>query len=243
MKGILAFPLLGATALLCCAAAAAKEPAQFIASGSFAGGSDAIQAVVSGVRFGAYEDFERMVLDLHQLDSAGQRTEATTHPAYKVEYGVFPYRITIRLANSSFDATAKVQSKPALPFSVVTEAQSGLVREIQVFLPGPSEFKVIEIDDPAKICIDVRKAGQMPIPTVYTVQVMDATTPEQAYALLDAANWPPDFSPQVLVLGSMVVLEQAFSDPAIAARCDDALRAMGYQSVINERRGNELPLR
>jgi hypothetical protein len=47
----------------------------------------------------------------------------------------------------------------------------------------------------------------------------------------------------VLVLGQYVVVEQAFTEPAAAARMDAALRDLGYACVINERRGNELPER
>lgn len=243
MKGILALPLLAAAVILCGAAAEPKAPAQFISGGKFSGGDQAVQAIVSGIRFGAYEDFTRMVVDLDQLDPAGKRGPALGHPAYQVEYAAYPYRLVMKAANTSFDLKAPVQSKPALPFSVVAEAKGGKLRELQVFLPGPAEFKVIEIDDPAKICIDIRRVKQAAIPTVYTVQVTNADTPERAYAMADAGTWPAGFSPQVLVLGSTVVLEQAFTDPEAAAHCDDALRAMGYDSVINERRGNELPLR
>lgn len=243
MKGILSLPLIAALFSLCSAAAAPKPPAQFIAAGRFSGGSESVQAVVSGIRFGAYDDFKRMVLDLEEPGPSGQRRPASAHPAYRVEYAVFPYRLVITLVNTTFEPSTAVQSKPAMPFSVIAEEGSRELREMQVFLPGPSEFKVIEIDDPAKICIDVRSAPAPAVPTVYTVQVMDATTPEQAFALVEAGRWPAGFAPQVLVLGATTVLEQAFTDPAEAARCDDALRAMGYQSVINERRGNELPLR
>ena len=39
----------------------------------------------------------------------------------------------------------------------------------------------------------------------------------------------------------LVVVEQVILDPANASKLDAALRDMGYASVINERRGNELP--
>jgi hypothetical protein len=41
----------------------------------------------------------------------------------------------------------------------------------------------------------------------------------------------------------LVVVEQPFTDLTQAARVDAALRDMGYASMINERRGDELPQR
>jgi hypothetical protein len=242
MRGFHWLPFLAAMVVLCCAAADTKPPAQFKSEGSFSGGSAVSGTIVSGVRFGAYPEYTRMVLDLQQTETGGKLIEAVAHPQYMVEYRNFPYRVVIRMPGAAFKLDAPVQSKPALPFSVVASPGGGELREVQVFLPGPSDFKVIEIDDPAKICIDIRPRQEQ-VPTVYTVQVLDADTAERAYAMSDSGKWPPGFSPQVLVLGSTVVLEQAFTDPVDAASCDEALRAMGYRSVINERRGNELPLR
>jgi hypothetical protein len=243
MKGFLTILTAAAVLALLTSAAETKAPAQFKASGSFSGGTPYSGMLVSGIRFGAYEDFTRMVIDLQAVDpNSGNRYDATAHPQYSVTYRTYPYRIEISLPLVSFDTQAKIQSKPAMPFSVVAPVD-GPIKEMQVFLPGPSEFKVIEIDDPAKICIDVRPLRAVTIPTIYSVQIMDATSAEQAYALLESGKLPPEYQPDVLLLGGSVVLEQAFEDPAEAARIEDSLRKLGYQSVINERRGDELPSR
>jgi hypothetical protein len=140
-----------------------------------------------------------------------------------------------------FDPQAQITSKPALPFSVVTPP-SGSIKEMQVFLDGPSEFKVIEIDGPAKLSIDVR-AVQSGVPNIYSVQLLGPQTAAEAFALVEQGQFPSGFQPYPLVLGNVVVVEQAFTDAALAAQLDNALREMGYDSVIAERAGNELPLR
>jgi hypothetical protein len=111
-----------------------------------------------------------------------------------------------------FNPNAKIQSKPAMPFSVVAPVD-GPIKEMQVFLPGPSEFKVIEIDDPAKLCIDVRPLKSVKVPTIYSVQIMDAMSAEQAFALVESGKLPQGYNPDVLLLGSSVVLEQASRTP------------------------------
>ena len=215
--------------------AADKEPAKFISSGSYKGGTATAGMRLDGVRFGRQGSATRMVLDLGKTDGSA----ADKHPVYSVEYREFPYRLIIRLDGVGFDGQTRVQNSPALPFSVVT-APDGGVKELQVFLSGPSEFKVIEIDDPAKLSIDVRPL-KADIPHIYSVQVMGPANAAEAYALLEQGSFPEDYSPEVVVMGNVVVVEQTFSSASEAARMDKLLQEMGYACIINERRGNELP--
>jgi hypothetical protein len=216
-------------------------PREFLSSGSFSGGSATENIVLSGIRFGKPDDATRMVLDFDQQSPGGLRGGALAHPVYSVEYKEFPYRLVVRLEGTTFDADAYVQSSPALPFSIVTPPD-GRIKEMQIYLPWPAEFKVIEVDDPAKLAIDVRRNSAAKVPTVYAVQVIAELTPEQAYSLVEKGEFPEGYDPAVLVLGDVVVLEQAFTDPSVAAGIDASLRSMGYSSSINERQGNELPL-
>jgi len=237
LAGILAPAL-----LLTLAAAPEVKPAEYQASGYFAGGSSTLGMALTGVRFGVYPDFTRMVLDFDNVDSEMKlRSPATTHPVYRVEYREFPYRVVIRLEGVRLDPQADVQSEPALPFSVITKTDLA-VKQMQVFLSGPCEFKVIEIDDPAKLSIDIRpRVGA--VPSVFTVQLTGPATAAEAFALVEEGRFPPGYAPDVLVLGKLVVVEQVFQDAAAAAAIDSALHEMGYSTVINERRGNELPQR
>jgi hypothetical protein len=236
-RGILA--AVCAAGVLGCLAAAAieKAPAQFQQDGVFTGGQAQPGIALTGIRFGSHDDYIRMVLDFNT--SVGGRVEI--HPQYQVAYRECPYRLVISMPGTKFDSEAQITSKPALPFSVVT-SPSGGIKEMQIFLTGPSEFKVIEIDDPAKLSIDVRPVRE-DIPQVYSVQLMGPGTAAEAYALIDQSKFPAGFTPYALVLGDVVVVEQAYTDAAEAAQMDAALRNMGYSSVINERRGDELPLR
>jgi hypothetical protein len=218
------------------AAPAERPPAEFRSEGAFSGGTLTDGLVLSGIRFGKHSRFTRMVLDLDHDSGAG----ASAHPVYSVSYHEYPFRLVVRLEGVRFNEGMQVQSRPALPFSVVTE-EDGAIREMQVYLPGPSEFKVIEIDGPAKLSIDVRKRGGVEIPVVYTVQLTDPRNAEEAFALLEGGVFPDDYAPAVLVLGDVVVVEQVFSDPSSAAKMEEALRELGYGTIINERRGDELP--
>ena len=241
MKGLAFAGLLALAAVwVLLSAAPEKPPAEYKDSGAFTGGTATAGMVVTGVRFGAYPDYKRMVLDLEQVDGAGARTPAAAHPVYKVEYFKYPYRLVVTLSGTRFDENAKVQRDAALPFSVITSLD-GSIKQIQIFLPRPCNFKVIEIDDPAKICIDVQPRGESAVPSVYTVQLTGPKTAADAFALAEQGKFPAGFAPSVIVLGSTVVVEQVFNDAVEAAEMDAALREMGYATVINERRGNELP--
>jgi hypothetical protein len=250
MRGLIVVAALGAALLSSSAtlaqpeaAAPPKPPAQYKRAGSFTGGLASGYTVISGIRFGKQDDgaSTRMVLDLDSCNSTmGERRPAAQHPKYSIELVPYPYRLVVRLEQTFFDPQAPVMNKPALPFSIVAN-DGGPVKEIQIFLQGPAEFKVIEIDDPAKLSIDVRPLKDASVPTIYTVQVTDARTPEEAYALVEQGTFPEGFRPQVLVLGNLVVVEQAFMDARSAVQMDASLRSMGYSSVINERRGSELP--
>ena len=234
--------LLAPALLLMLSAAPEVKPAEYKAGGSFAGGSSTSGMALVGVRFGVYPDFTRMVLDLENVDPEMKlRSPATTHPFYRVEYCEFPYRLVISLAGVRLDPQADIQSEPALPFSVITKTDLA-IKQMQVFLSGPSEFKVIEIDDPAKLSIDIRPRVAA-VPSVFTVQLTGPATAAEAFALVEQGRFPPGYAPDVLVLGKVVVVEQAFKDAAAAAEIDSALHEMGYATVINERRGSELPQR
>jgi hypothetical protein len=221
-------------------AAADKPPAQYKSSGAFTGGAAVEGLSLSGVRFGKHTGYTRIVLDLADQETASMAA-VKVHPVYRVEYREYPYRLVVTLQDVWFDPDARVGDKPALPFSVVTH-EDGTVKEMQIYLPSPCDFKVIEVDDPAKLSIDIRESG-LSVPAVYTVQVTGLEDASEAFSLVEKAEFPAGYQPSALVLGDLVVVEQAFTDPASAAAVDAALRDMGYASVINERQGNELPQR
>lgn len=226
-----------AAAMLLVCAAADKPPAKFEYGRLFSGGVLDQGIVMSGVRFGKHSGYTRMVLDFTMEDGTG----APQHPLYSIEYIEFPYRLVIKLEGVKFTSDAQIQANPALPFSVITP-KDGILKEMQVYLPGPSEIKVIEIDSPAKLSVDVRPS-QREVPAIFTVQLLDPDNAQEAFALVERGNFPPGYNPSVLVLGEVVIVEQVYADPAQAAQADAALREMGYASVINQRQGDELPLR
>jgi hypothetical protein len=222
------------------AAAPEKPPAQYLSSGTASGGTVTQDMLLTGIRFGEHEDYIRMVVDFAQQNAGGLRQDAPAHPVYSVEYREYPYRLVVRMQGTRFDQGAHVDTKPALPFSIVTQPD-GTLKEMQIFLKGPSEFKVIEIDDPAKLSIDVRPQHGQTAPTVYTVQLVGPANAGEAYALVEAGRFPEGCHPSVIVLGDVVVVEQAFTDGSAAQAMDTALRGLGYVTLINERKGNELP--
>lgn len=230
---------LAVTAMLS-AAEPVKPPAEYKTSGAFTGGTLTQGALLTGVRFGEHEDYISMVLDLDQVSPSGLRSAASAHPVYSVEYLEFPYRLVLTLQGTRFASNVHVDTDPALPFSVVTKPD-GSLKQMQVFLRGPSEFKVIEVDDPAKLCIDVRPLAGAAIPPVYTVQILGPKTAGEAFPLVEQGKFPEQCHPSVIVLGDVVVVEQAFTDGSAAQAADAALRNAGYVTLINERKGNELP--
>jgi len=232
--------LITAAALLGAAAAQeAKPPAQYKKAGSFSGGNELPGCVLSSIRFGKHPDFHRIVLDF-SVGQAGKVVDAPRHPPYRVEYREFPYRLKIVLEGVKYSETARVDTAHALPLSIVTKADNE-IQLAEVFLQGPALFKVIEIDDPAKLAIDVKYLPYEPIPTVYAVQLQGVKDVQMAFTLLTSGEFPAGFRPDVIVIGNAVFVENCYLALEEAAAAVASLGEAGYPALVIERRGDELP--
>ncbi len=222
-------------------AQAQKAPAQFKASGAFSGGAKLAGCVLDGIRFGKHPDYTRIVLDF-SVESGGKRTGAPSHPAYKVEYKKFPYRFKITFDGVKYAENAKVQSKDAVPFSIVTRADN-TIQMIEMFIQGPALFKVIEIDDPAKLSLDFRFLPNEPVPVVWAVQLQEVKDVQSAFKLLEAGGFPEGFEPDVIAIGSSIFVEAVYLTMDEAAQAVAKLDDMGIPAIVAERKGSDLPRR
>ncbi len=213
-------------------------PAKFKREGGFSGGSSLSDAVLSGIRFGKHSDFLRVVFDLHQIVN-GKRIGAPKHPPYSVEYRRFPYRFLIKLEGVKYADDAQVQVENALPLTIVTTPDNE-IKLIEIFVNEPSAFKVIEIDDPAKISLDIKKVEEE-IPQVYAVQLKDVDDVEGAFDLMESGKLPKGINADILVIGNAVFVEAVFLSLEEAAEAASLLEENGFVTLISERRGNELP--
>jgi hypothetical protein len=212
-----------------------KAPAQYKSSGHFAGGDELAGCVLSGIRFGKHSGFLRIVLDF----SVGSRG-APKHPPYRIEYRTFPYRFRVTFEGVKYAEDAHVDTLHAVPLSIVTNAEND-IQLMELFITGPALFKVIEVDDPAKLALDVKYLPSETVPLVYAVQLQDIADVQTAFSLIEQEDLPPGFSPDIIVIGNAVFVEDAYltleEAAAVVARLDDA----GYPAMVTERLGNELP--
>ena len=212
-----------------------KAPAQYKSSGHFSGGSELPGCVLTGIRFGKHTGFLRIVLDF-SVGSSG----APKHPPYRVEYRTFPYRFCITFEGVAYAEDAHVDTLNAVPLSIVTNAEND-IQLMEMFITGPALFKVIEVDDPAKLALDVKYLPNEAIPIVYAVQLQDVGDVQTAFALIAREDLPDGFDPDVIVIGNAVFVEDTYltldEAVAIVSRLDDA----GYPAMVTERLGNELP--
>jgi hypothetical protein len=222
-------------------AAPQKAPAQFKTSGAFSGGAKLAGSVLDGIRFGKHPDFMRVVFDF-SVESGGKRTGAPSHPSYKIEYKKFPYRFKITLEGVKYAEDAVVQSVDAIPFSIVTSSDN-TIQIMELFVPGPAMFKVIEVDDPAKLSLDIKFLPNEPVPTVWAVQLQDVKDVQSAFKLLNAGGFPEGFEPDILVIGNSVYVEGIYLTLDAAAQAVAKLDDMGIPAIVAERKGSELPRR
>jgi hypothetical protein len=222
-------------------AAPKKAPAQFKTSGAFAGGAKLAGCVLDGIRFGKHTDFMRVVLDF-SVESGGKRSGAPSHPSYKIEYKKFPYRFKITFEGVKYAEDALVQSDDAIPFSIVTSADN-TIQIIEMFIASPAMFKVIEVDDPAKLSLDIKYLPNEPVPTVWAVQLQDVKDVQSAFKLLEGGNFPEGFEPDILVIGSSVYVEGIYLSLEAAAQAVAKLDDKGIPAIVAERKGSELPRR
>jgi hypothetical protein len=105
----------------------------------------------------------------------------------------------------------------------------------------PAVFKVIEIDDPAKLSLDIKLATGESIPNVFAVQLQGIDGVERAFELVEGSELPLEYKPDVLVLGNAVFVEAIYFTLKEAAEVAGKLEKAGFSTLVSERRGNELP--
>jgi hypothetical protein len=170
----------------------------------------------------------------------GKYVGAPTHPPYRIEYGKYPYRFKVTLEGVKYAETATIENQYAVPLSIVTSAEN-TVQLIEFFVSRPALFKVIEIDDPAKLSLDVKYTATEPIPTVWAVQLQDVPDVETAFRLLNEFDFPEGYEPDLIVLGNSIFVEDAYLSLEAAAAMVAKLEAAGLPAMVTERGGNELP--
>jgi len=219
--------------------AQAPAPAKYKQEGFFAGGRELPGAMLTGIRFGKHRDFLRIVFDLG-VERDGKVVGAPFHPPYKIEYLRYPYRFRVTFKGAKYAPNAKVETAQALPLTVVTTADD-TIKVIELFVNRPAVFKVIEIDNPAKLALDVKERVDEEIPRVYAVQLQGVDDVESAFGLVEDSAFPPDYRPDILVLGNTVFVEAVYFTLEEAARVAGKLEKAGFTTLVSERQGNELP--
>jgi len=219
-----------------------RPPAEFKSEGEFTGGTKDSGFAIEAIRFGKHPDFTRIVLDLLEENPTDKFKfiPARVHPVYRIEYKPFPYRVNVFLTGVKFLNSTRVDKDAALPFSLVTPPDN-VVKQMTFFLPGPSLFKVMEVDDPAKIVIDVKPVEGAKVPTVYALSILDVADVEGAFKLVEEGKFPPKFHPSVVVLGSAFFVEDVYTSLSDATEISADLEKAGFETLISERAGNELP--
>ncbi len=213
-------------------------PARYKGEGYFSGGKPLENAVLGSIRFGKHEDFVRVVFDFFVQNESLEG--APWHPPYRIEYKKYPYRFRIVFDGVKYLEDARVETKNALPLSIVTTADN-TIKVIEIFVNEPALFKVIEVDDPAKLALDIKKAENEPIPRVYAVRLQGIEDVESAFRIVETHAFPEGIHPDVLVLGNQFFVEAVFLTLEEASGAATALEKEGFKTLISERDGNELP--
>ncbi|MCD6118989.1 hypothetical protein J7K50_04020 [bacterium] len=219
-----------------------KTPAEFKDSGYFAGGKVDNGIMVTGFRFGKHPDFRRIVIDFGVVDrESGRIVQTEVLPKYKVEYRTCPYRYSITFSGVNYYDDAIVQRKNALPFSLVADSH-GRVMQLEFFITRPAMFKVIEVDDPARLALDIKFKNNVDIPRINVVQVIGIESVERAFELLDTGRFPECFEPQIVVIGDKFFIEGIYDTFERAVQVSAELEKFNFSTIISERKGNAFPV-
>lgn len=208
-----------------------------------AGGRPGVVATIEQIRFGRHPNFHRTVLDLVAGKAGETHSYLGLHPRYSIEYRDFPSRLNIYFEDVYVEPTTKVMSKHQLPFELISD-RTGKVVKLTLFLPGPSEFRVIEVDDPAKLAIDIRPVSNpSPKKRVYAIQVYGFASLDDALRVLSSGQLDRRMFDLFVVEGTPLI-EAALTDYQLASRLaleiEDELP--GVKVVVSERKADSLPV-
>lgn len=219
------------------------EPAQYKDAGFFEGGKAESGMVLTGIRFGKHPDFRRVVLEFGIIDreNPGKTIQPAVHPKYKVEYRSCPYRFAITFAGVGNLNDTYVQKTDALPFSLVS-SKDGNIKQLEFFITKPAMFKVIEVDEPARLAIDIKYKTDVEIPVVNIVQVIGIESVERAFELMETNRFPESFKPQVVVIGDKFFVEGIYDTFDQAVTVSSELEKLNYSTIISERKGSAFPV-
>ena len=219
-----------------------KEPAQYKDAGYFEGGKVSDGLALTAIRFGKHPDFRRIVLDFGIVDreDPAKTVEPEVHPKYKVEYRACPYRFTITFSGVKYFENAIVQKKDSLPFGLVV-TKDGVIKQLEFFVTRPAIFKVIEVDGPARLSVDIKYKSDVEVPRVNVVQVVGIESVERAFELTETGRFPEMFKPQIVVLGDKFFVEGIYDTFEQAVEVSSELEKLNYSTIISERKGNAFP--
>lgn len=217
---------------------ARTEPLPFLPEGMYEGGKLQKGVTLSNIRFGKDDEMRRVVFDF-VTEEGGKEIPPVLLPKYRVEYKKYPYRIDVTFEGVKYGGKAELDSDYAIPLSIVS-AKDGSHLFIQLFLKGPSLFKITEVDDPARLAVDSRPASYIAVPDVYALQVQGITNYSDALEFLKK-ELPKSFSPSIIVLGKRVIVECVYLSLGDATEAAKELETLGIKTEINERSGDEYP--
>ena len=210
---------------------------------TLAGGKPGVTAVIEQIRFGRHPSFHRTVLDLASGKAGEAHGFLKLHPRYSIEYREFPSRLNIYFEDVYVEPSTKVMSDAQLPFELISD-RSGKVVKLTLFLPGPSEFRVIEVDDPAKLAIDIRPATETgEQKKIYAIQVYGFASLDDALRVFSSGQLDRRMFDLFVVEGTPLI-EAALTDYQLASKLalqiEDELP--GVKVVVSERRADSLPV-
>ncbi len=219
------------------------EPAQYKDAGYFEGGKADSGMILTGIRFGKHPDFRRIVVEfgISDKENPGKTIKPVVHPKYRVEYRSCPYRFTITFAGVGSLDNTYVQKKDSLPFSLVSN-KNGNIKQLEFFITKPAFFKVIEVDDPARLAIDIKYKTNVVVPVVNVVQVIGIESVERAFELIETKRFPDSFKPQVVVIGNKFFVEGIFDTFDQAVSVSSELEKLNFSTIISERKGTAFPV-
>jgi len=160
---------------------------QYMQGGVFTGGEMKDATMIGNIEHGIHEEFERLVLDLHEWIPEETGEPKSVPSSFEVIKEAYPSRLVYSLqglrAQPSHEDLPDLESAAYFSSMAITPMFDDTTVELAAYLQDSTEFEVYELHEPAKIVTDVRAVDRegeyAPVFSLRTASIADDGAIEQ----------------------------------------------------------------
>lgn len=160
---------------------------QYMQGGVFTGGEMKDATMIGNIEHGIHEEFERLVLDLHEWIPEETGEPKSVPSSFEVIKEAYPSRLVYSLqglrAQPSNEDLPNLENAAYFSSMAITPIFDDTTVELAAYIQDSTEFEVYELHEPAKIVTDVRAVDRegeyAPVFSLRTASIADDGAIEQ----------------------------------------------------------------